>query len=85
MRGGLFVAGGGGGGGLSSAALPGAGGRGGRFEKGEALLDDDWRTLPPNPMFLFPGKGGGVSPKLACRDAAGTGGGPLLYKFERLD
>lgn len=67
---------------MSSATLPGVGGRGGRLVKGEELLEYDWRTLPPNPMFRFPGKGGGVSPRLACLDVAGTGGGPLLYRFE---
>lgn len=86
MRDGLFpVGGGGGGGGLSSVGLPGVGGRGGLFEKGEELPGVDWRRDPPNPEFLLPGKGGGVIPKLICLLAPGTGGGPLLCKLKRLD
>lgn len=80
---GLFPLGGNGGGVLSSVGLPGTGGRGGLFEKGEGgLTGDDCRMNPPGPEFLLPGKGGGVSPKLACLLAPGTGGGPLLYRLD---
>lgn len=44
---GLLPTGGGGGGGLSSKALLGVGGRGGRLEKGEEEPDGVWRVEPP--------------------------------------
>lgn len=76
----LFPVGGGGGGSLSSVDLPGAGGRGGLLEKEGEELGVDWRIDPPNPVFLFPGKDGGIGPALVCLFTPGTGGDTLLCK-----
>lgn len=88
----LPTGGGGGGGGLSSAALLGVGGRGGRLEKAAGL----WRTEPPPKAApRLPGNGGGVGPGPGCRALArlcrpdcrgrgvlGTGGGAALSGLE---
>lgn len=63
-REGLLPMGGGGGGGLSSRALLGVGGKGGRLEKAEGV----WRREPPPKAApRDPGKGGGVGPGPGCR------------------
>lgn len=74
---GLLPIGGGGGGGLSSRALPGVGGSGGRLEAAGVC-----RTEPPKAAPRFPGKGGGVGPGPGCLGAPNTGGDPRLCRLD---
>lgn len=80
---GLLPTGGGGGGGLSSTALLGVGGSGGRLEKGDGEPEGVCRMEPPpNAAARFPGNGGGVGPGLGCLGAPGTGGDPRLCRLD---